>query len=156
MSAFINSGANVPTRIVFNSGTLDFGGQRIVDVDNLSLSLEYGTNFLYVLGSIIGQDLVRHSVKATLSGKIKSFSPEADSIAYGSSVVGTPMELDVLDGQPTLTNPVLTIYDRNGKEIQYQFQSALFKSSKANLKAEDFGEFDFELEALNVKLLYTT
>lgn len=152
---FINNGVNAPSRIVFNSGTLDFGSQRIVQVDNLSLALEYGTNFLYVLGSIIGQDLVRHSVKATLSGKIKSFSPEADSIAFGSSVIGTPNELDVLDGQATLTNPVLTIYDRNGKEIQYQFLSALFKSSKASFKAEDYAEFDFELEALNIKLLYT-
>lgn len=153
--AFISAGANTPTRIVFNSGSLDFGNQRIVQVDSLSLGLEYGTNFLYVLGSIIGQDLVRHSVKATLSGKIKSFSPEADSIAYGSSVIGTPNELDVLDGQATLANPVLTIYDRNGKEIQYQFINALFKSSKASFKAEDYAEFDFELEALNIKLLYT-
>jgi hypothetical protein len=152
---FNNTGANVPARVVFNSGTLDFGGQRIVDVDSLSLSMEYGTNFLYVLGSILGQDLVRHSAKATLSGKIKSFSPEADSIAFGSSVVGTPMELDVLDGQATLTNPILTVYDRNNKEVQYQFQSALFKSTKANLKAEDFAEFDFELEALSMKILYT-
>ena len=151
----INNGANVPSRIVFNSGTLDFGGNRMVQVDNLSMSMEYGTNFLYVLGSILGQDIVRHSAKATLSGKIKSFSPEADSIAYGSSVVGTPMELGVLDGQATLTSPILTIYDRNNKEIQYQFQSALFKSSKATLKAEDYGEFDFELEALSVKILYT-
>jgi hypothetical protein len=152
---FNNTGANVPARVVFNSGTLDFGGQRIVDVDSLSLSMEYGTNFLYVLGSILGQDLVRHSAKATLSGKIKSFSPEADSIAFGSSVVGTPMELDVLDGQATLTNPILTVYDRNNKEVQYQFQNALFKSAKANLKAEDFAEFDFELEALSMKILYT-
>lgn len=152
---FNNSASNVPSRIVFNSGTLDFGNQRLVQVDNLSLSMEYGTNFLYVLGSILGQDLVRHSAKATLSGKVKSFSPEADSVAYGSSVAGTPMELDVMDGQPSLTNPILTIYDRNGKEIQYQFQSALFKSSKASFKNEEYAEFDFELEALSIKLLYT-
>jgi hypothetical protein len=153
---FINPGNNVPSRVVFNSGSLDFGSQRIVDVDNLSLSLEFGTNFLYVLGSIIGQDLVRHSAKVTLSGKVKSFSPEMDSIAYGSSVPGTPNELDVLDGQATLANPVLTITDRNGKEVQYQFQNALFKSSKANLKAEEYGEFDFELEALSIKVFYSS
>ncbi len=153
---FTAAGSNVPSRIVFNSGTLDFGGQRLVQVDDLSLSLEYGTNYLYVLGSILGQDIVRHSAKASLSGKIKSFSPEADSIAYGSSIPGTPNELDVLDGQATLTNPVLTIFDRNGKEIQYQFISALFKSSKAHMKSEEYAEFDFELESLNIKLLYTT
>lgn len=154
--AFINNGANVTKRVVFNSGTLDFGGNRMVDVKSLTLSMEFTTSFLYVLGSILGQDIVRHSGKATLSGKIQSFSPEADSIAFGSSVVGTPMELDVLDGQPTLTNPILTIYDRNNKEIQYQFSSALFKSSKATLASEEFGAFDFELEALSVAVLYTS
>lgn len=153
---FNNAGSNVPSRIVFNSGTLDFGGNRMVQVDSLNLSMEYSTTLLYVLGSILGQDNVRHTGKATLSGKIKSFSPEADSIAYGSSVVGTPMELDVLDGQPTLTNPILTVYDRNSKEIQYQFINALFKSSKAALKNESFAEFDFELEATQAKILYTT
>jgi hypothetical protein len=45
---------------------------------------------------------------------------------------------------------------RNGKEIQYQFISALFKSTKAHLKAEDFTEWDFELESIDVKEIYTT
>ena len=40
-AAFINSASNVPARISFNAGTLDFGNQRLVDVDSLSMSLEY-------------------------------------------------------------------------------------------------------------------
>lgn len=152
---FTSPGTNVPSRIVFNSGYLDFGSQRIVQVDNVTLSLEFSTSPLYVLNSILGQDLVRHSAKVSLSGKIKSFSPEADSIAFGSSVAGSPMELDVLDGQPTFTNPVLTAYDRNNKQVQYQFINAIFKSSKANLKSEDYAEWDFEIEAINIKALYT-
>ena len=117
---FINTGTNVTSRIVFNSGALDFGSNRLVQVDNLSMSMEYTNIILYVLGSIIGQDHVRHSAKATLTGNIQSFSPEADALAYGTTVSGSPMQNSVLDGQPTLQNPVLTVTDRNGKEIQYQ------------------------------------
>ena len=156
MSGFLSQGAPVTSRLVFNAGTLNFGNNQLVQVDNLSLSMEKTTNFLYVLGSILGQDLTVHSVKATLSGKIKSFSPEADSLAYGASTPGTPNLISVLDGQPTLTSPILTLTDRNGKEIQYQFTGATFKSSKATMKAESYAEFDFELEALNVSVVYTS
>lgn len=153
---FTPAGTNVPTRISFNSGTIDFGGNRIVEVDNLSLGVEWTTAPLYVLGSIKPQDLVRHSQKTMLSGKVKSFPAEMDAIALGSSQLGTPNELDTLDGQPTFTNPVVTLFDRNGKQIQYQFISALFKSTKANLKAEDFSEWDFELESIDIREIYTT
>ncbi len=152
---FPNAGTPITSRITFNSGTIDFGANRLVQVDSISLGLEYSDTYLYVLGSIKGQDIVRHSVKATLSGKIKSFAPEADALAYGTVVSGTPMEIDVLDGQATLLNPVVTLFDRNGKQITYQFINALFKSSKASMKAEEYTEFDFELDALDIKELYT-
>lgn len=152
---FTPAGSNIPARIMFNSGTLDFGNSRLVDLDSLSISVEWTPQELYVLGSIKPADLVRHSQKTTLTGKIKSFAAEMEAIAYGSSQIGTPNELDTLDGQPTFTNPVLTLFDRNGKEYQYQLISALFKSSKGSFKAEDYGEFDFELEAIDIKALYT-
>jgi hypothetical protein len=152
---FNAAGSNIPTRISFNSGTLDFGTSRLVMVENLNLSTESSIADIYVLGSIIAQDKVRHTVKVTLSGKIKSFAPELEVLFMGSSTVGTPNELDMLDGQPTLQNPVLTMFDRNGKQIQYQFTGALFKSSKLSTKAEDFAEWDFELEAKTIAFVYT-
>ena len=156
MASFTNPGTNVPQRITFNSGYIDFGNNRLVDVENVNIAVEWTVNELYVLGSIKPQDLVRHSQKVTMSGKIKSFAPEMEAIAYGSSIIGTPNEIDTLDGQPSFTNPVCTFFDRNNKEVQYQFSNAIFKSSKATLKAEDFGEFDFELEAMDIsKLVYT-
>lgn len=153
---FTPAGGNIPARIFFNSGTLDFGGARLVDVDNVSLSCEWTPQELYVLGSIKPADLVRHSQKVMMSGKIKSFAAELQSIALGSSSIGTPNNIYTLDGQPTFTNPVFTGFDRNGKEYQYQLSNALFKSSKASFKAEDFGEFDFELEAMDIaQVVYT-
>lgn len=154
--AFAAAGTNVPTRIVFNSGALDFGSQRIVQLDDLNFGVEYTTVLLYVLGSIKGQDNIRHSEKVSLSAKIKSFSPEMDAIAFGSSSAGTPNVFSVTDGQPTLANPILTIIDRNNNKIQYQLTNAIFKSSKVHTKAEDFAEFSFELEATDITLLYTT
>lgn len=154
-TSFTAAGGNIPARITFNSATLDFGNARLVDIDNLSISLEWTPQELYVLGSIKPADLVRHSQKVMLSGKIKSFAAEMESIAFGSSSIGTPNNLITLDGQPTFTNPVLTIFDRNGKEYQWQLTNALFKSSKGSFKAEDYGEFDFELEAMDMIALYT-
>jgi hypothetical protein len=153
--SFNPAGTSLPNRYVFNQGTIDFGTERVAAIDNISLSMEKSDIMLYVLGSIIGQDIAVHSVKATLSAKLKSFPGEIDSLAYGASTSGTPNENTVLDGQPTLQNPVVTLFDRNGKEIQYQLISAVFKSSKATMKSEDYAEFDIEIEALNIIELYT-
>jgi hypothetical protein len=154
--AFINSGSNETQRIVFNSGTLDFGGNRLVELDSLSLNVEWGINTLYVLNSIKPQDIARHTQKVSLSGKIKSFSPALESAAYGSSSIGTPNEFDTLDGQPTLVSPILSVYDRNAKEIQYQLSGALVKKMGLSARAEEYAEFDFELEAKDIVLVYTS
>lgn len=155
MASFSSPGTPYPNRYVFNSGTINFGTGQMVALDNVSISMEKSTEYLYVLGSIKGQDLVVHSVKATLSAKAKSFTGEVDGLAYGASTSGTPNENTVLDGQPTLQNPVVILFDRNGKEIQYQLLNATFKSSKATMKAEDYAEFDIEIDALDIIELYT-
>lgn len=152
---FTSAGNNITQRIVFNAGTLDFGTKRLVDVDNLSLSIDWTVLGLYVLGSIKPADLVRHTQKVTLTGKIKSFAPELENLALGSSTAGTPETINTFDGQPTLQSPVLTVFDRNAKEIQYQFSGALFKSSKLATRSENFAEWDFELEAKDIVVLYT-
>jgi len=154
-TSFTSAGSNITSRIAFNSGTLDFGSNRLVMVDNLSLSVEWSIADIFVLSSIKPQDKARHSQKTTLSGKIKSFAPEMENMAMGSSTSGTPNNISTLDGQPTLQNPVLTVYDKSGKEIQYQFSSALFKSSKLSTKNEAYAEWDFDLEALDIVIVYT-
>lgn len=157
MTAFIPSGNNVTQRIIFNSGYIDFGSNRIVQVDNVNLELSWTIVGLYTLGSIKPQDLVRHTQKVLMSGKLKSWPAELVQYAGGSSTNGTPNEIDTLDGQPTLQNPVVTFFDRNNKEIQYQLSGALFKSNKLSAKAEDFAEFDFELEAKDITAIdYTS
>ena len=154
-NSFNNPGNAISQRITFNSGVLDFGSSRLVDVDNVSMAIEWTMNPLFVLNSIKPADYARSSQKITITGKVKSFAPEFYAVALGSSTNGTPMELDPLDGQPTLQNPTLTFFDRNGKEYQYQVLGAIFKSYKMNAKMEDYADFDFEIEAKDMALVYT-
>lgn len=154
--AFFSAGNPTPNRITFNSATIDFGNQRMVQIDTATLSTDATTLYLYTLGSIIGQALVRHSAKFTLTGKIKSFDAEIENLAYGASSAGSPQGITFLDGQPTFTNPVVTFFDiNNAKQYQVQFQNAMWKSDKMTFKAADYGEWDFELDSLNLLILYT-
>lgn len=155
MTAFTNPGTNLPNRITFNAGTIDFGSSRLVQVENVVFTIEWTIADLFTLGSIKPQDKVRHSQRVSLTGKIRSFSAEMENVAWGSSTTGTPQEIDTLDGQPTYQSPVLTLFDRNNKEIQYQLSGAIFKSDKLTASAENYGEWDFELESKDVTLLYT-
>lgn len=152
---FTPPGNPVSTRVSFNSGTIDFGNTRIVDIDNIALSIEWTTEPLFVLGSIKPQDLVRHTQKTSLTGKLKSYPAEMDYIVMGSSSIGSPSQAITLDGQPTFVNPVVTLFDRNGKEYQYQFINAMFKSNKLTAKMEDYSEWDFELDSIDILELIT-
>lgn len=155
MGSFIAAGTPITKRITFNSGTLDFGSSRIVEIDNVALKVEWTMNPLYVLGSVKPQTYARSSQKVTLTGKIKSFAPEIMQAALGSSTPGTPNEIDTLDGQPTFVSPVGTFFDQSNKQYQYQFQNAMFKSYNMTAKMEDYAEWDFELEAMDIIIVNT-
>jgi hypothetical protein len=153
--AFIPAGQNVNNRISFNSGTIDFGNSRLVQVDSVNMSIEYTLTPLFCLGSIKPQFYARHTQKVSLTGKIKSYAPEMDMLVLGSSAIGAPNQILTLDGQPTMTNPVLTMFDSNNKEIQYQLTGAVFKSTKMAAKMEDYAEVDFELESMDITEFFT-
>lgn len=155
MGSFSAAGTPVKQRYVFNSGTIDFGSDRLQALDNVTLTYEFTVADIYVLGSILRQDIARHTAKISLEGTMKSYSPELEDRAMGSSTTGTPQEIDILDGQPTIVSPVVTLFDRNGNEIQYQFINAMFMSNKLSAKAEEYAMWDFKLEAINVKEIYT-
>ena len=155
MAGFQPAGLPVSNRFVFNSGQIDFGNSRVVAIDNITMEVQWTDLILYIMNSIIGADIVRHSMKCTLTGKLKSYPLEMEMLVMGSSVVGVPDNAVPLDGQPTLQSPVVTLFDRNNKQIQYQFSSALFKSSKFTGKAEDYGQWDFEMTSINVSEIAT-
>ncbi len=156
MPAFISPGTPVANRIFFNSGTMDFGTNRIVMLDSITIKTEWSTADLFAVGSIMPQAKNRHTFKCSVTGKVKSWAAEMFSFALGSSAAGSPNTINPLDGQPTLLSPVFTAYDANLKEYQYQFTGAIFKSISTAVKMEDYGEFDFEMEAMGLTELYTS
>ncbi len=153
MATFKTAGSDIPNHIIFNSGTIDFGNERQVNVDNVTLALEYALAPLFVLGSIKPQNYARHTQKVTITAKIKNFSPGMMALSAGSSSGSNPLSILTLDGQASTSNPVASFYDAAGTQYQYQFTNAVFKSSKANFRAEDYGEFDFEMEASDITIL---
>lgn len=155
MTNFSGAGTPVSKSIVFNSGTLDFGAERLVMLDNIAITLEYGLAPLYVLGSIKPQNYARHTQKVTMTAKIKSAAPSLIAMVAGSSTGSAPLNILTYDGQPSLLNPVATFFDSNNNEYQYQFSGAVFKSTKLNARMEDYAEWDFELEASDITVLST-
>ena len=154
-TAFTPAGSALTNRYTFNSGSIDFGASRIVAVESVTVELAYSLIDLFILGSIKAADKVRHSQKVTMTGKLKSYSPEIEMMTTGSSAIATPNNAITLDGQATFQNPVVTLFDRNGKEVQYQLINALFKSTKLTSTAEAYTEFDFDLEAIDIIEVYT-
>ena len=152
---FSPDGTPITNRISFNSGTIDFGNNRLVNVENVDIELSWSTATMYVLNSIKPAALARHSQSTKITGQVKSFSPEMEMLSCGSSTTGSPQEINTLDGQPTLLNPVITAFDQNGKKYQYQVLNALFTSSKPSFKEESFTTWDFTIEAVDIQLVYT-
>jgi hypothetical protein len=155
MASFTTPGSNVGTRVTFNAGTIDFGNQRLVDVNNLKIDLKWDGKPLYVLNSIKIQFLARGNESVQVTGDINSWSPELDGLLYGSSTIATPSADFTLDGQPTLFNPVITCFDSNGKEFQYQVTGALFTAESVSLNQEDYGKWSFTIMASDITLVYT-
>ena len=152
---FTTPGSNIPSRISFNSGTIDFGSNRLVNVENISIELKWSSAPMFVLNSIKPAYIARHSQSVNITGTVQSFSPEMETVSWASSTTGTPSNINTLDGQPTLLNPVITLFDQNGKEFQYQVLNALFTSDKASLKNEAYTTWDFTIEAIDITLVYT-
>jgi hypothetical protein len=153
--AFNSAGTNVGARVEFNSGTFDFGSNQLVNVNNLKIDLKWDSKLMYVLNSIKIAFNARGNESVQVTGDVLSWSPELDSVLYGSSTSGSPSGIYALDGQPTLINPWLTVNDSNGKQIQYQFTNALFTADSVTFNQEDYGKWSFTLMASDLNIVYT-
>ena len=153
--SFTTPGSNVPARVTFNSGTIDFGLNRLIDVDNLKIDVKWTAVPMYVLNSIKMAALARSSQVVTISADLMSWSPEIDNLLYGSSTIGTPQEINSLDGQPTLQNPVITCFDSNGKEFQYQVLNAIFTEDSPTLTQEQYAKWSINMTAIDINIVYT-
>jgi hypothetical protein len=154
----ISPGTPVTERLLFNSGYIDLGSSRLVDVQNVSLEITFVEKELRRLNSIKMAAHKRAGFKCTLKGKVKSINQEMLAAAMGTSAADTPTGtlITVKDGQQTTLNPNFTGYvdDDAAKPIQFQFTDAIFTRLPTNANLEDFGDQDFELSARDVSVFY--
>ena len=155
MPAFNAAGTNVATRVTFNSGTIDFGSNRLINVGDLKIDVKWDGKPLYILNSTKVAFMARGNESVQVTGSINSWSPELGSVLYGSSGSGTPSAIYSLDGQPTLINPSITCFDSNGKELQYQLTGAIFTSDSIDLSQENYGKWAFTIMASDISIVYT-
>jgi hypothetical protein len=152
--AFNSAGTPTPNRVVFNSGYIDFGNTRLVNVDNIKIDYKYTSVPMYVLNSIKIANLARSQEAVTITGVVKTFSPEMEGLMFGSSTSsGGNIGYIALDGQPSLLNPNLTVYDQNNNEYQYQITGALFTTDTVTFTNEQFSSWDFTLTCIDINLV---
>jgi hypothetical protein len=152
--AYTTAGVPESSYLFFNSGFLDFGNNRVVNLDSCKIDYSVSEASFYVLNSIKKAAHARHSLTVTITGKTKSFQPAIDALFFGSSSNdATTTMYSVLDGQPTAQNPVLTVYDQNNKEYQYQIYGALLTRYGISANQEAYSEWDFTLDCLDIQLV---
>lgn len=152
---YIAPGSPSTTYLVFNSGFLDFGNNRILNIDNLKIDYKTTEVSFMVLNSIKKVAHAKSALTVTITGKTKSLSPALEAMFFGaSSSDGSTTTFSVLDGQiATQLNPVITVYDSNNVEHQYQAINALLTSNSFTTTNEGYAEWDFTLDCIDLNLI---
>ena len=154
----ISPGTPLTQRLLFNSGYLDLGASRLVDVENVSVELTFAEKELRRLNSIKMGAHKRCTFKCSLKAKVKSINQEVFAAIMGTSAADTPSGtlITVKDGQTTTINPVFTGYvdDNASYPIQFQFSDAIFTRFPTSVTLEEYGEQDLEMSAIDVSVHY--
>jgi hypothetical protein len=151
----IPGGAPLATRVTFNSGYVDFGSNRIVQLDNVKIETTVTDAQLRQLNSIKMAALKRKSLTIKMTGKVKSFNREMFETYFGaSSTDGSGTLISFFDGQQTTLNPNFTSYvdDDNAKPFQCQLINAVILSMPVTASIENYGEVDFDMVATDIKI----
>ena len=151
----ISAGTPLSQRVIFNSGQVDFGSNRLINLDNVAIEITVADAQLRRLNSIKMAALKRRTFSVTLRGKVKSFNKEMFTTYFGeSSVDGTGTLITFKDGQQSTLNPVFTalVDDDALKPFQCQFTDAVITAMPISTALEEYGEVDFEMIARDVSV----
>ncbi len=143
------------SQISFNSGQVDFGNNRLIQLDNVKLEVTTADKRLSQLNSIKASALKRATFTVKLSGKVKSFNKEMFETYFGvSSQDGSGTLISFYDGQQSTLNPVFTaiINDDSNQPFQCQLSNAVITSMPVTTSMENYGEVDFALTAVDVTI----
>ncbi len=155
---FIATGTPVEENLIFNSGYIDFGSDRLVDVENITLDVTFVEKEIRRLNSIKMASHKRATLKCVLRAKTKSTNREVLLDVMGTSTVdGAGHLISVTDGQVATLNPVFTTYinDDTARPIQFQLTDAILTTSPFVVALEEFGTIDLELTARDIKVYYS-
>ena len=148
------TGTAVTENLIFNSGVVTIGSSKLADITDITITTEFTTKPLYVLGSIKSRVIKRTEFKCGFKSKVTSFNTALLSYLYGSSTVdGAGIDLNVVDGQQaSIASLAVTCYIGNDttQPVQFQFSNAVIKSAPMTLKMNDFSDVDLEVEATDV------
>lgn len=151
----ISGGTPLSSRVTFNSGYVDFGNNRIVNLDNVKIETTVTDAQLRQLNSIKMAALKRKSLTVKMTGKVKSFNREMFETYFGSSSTdGSGTLISFFDGQQTTLNPVFTAYvdDLANKPFQCQLTNAVILAMPVTASIENYGEVDFDMIATDIKI----
>jgi hypothetical protein len=153
----IPEGTTIEQRLFFNSGYIDFGSNRLVDVDNVTVETVFSEKELRRLNSIKMSSHKRSTLKCSLRGKTKSINHEVMYKLMGKQTVEVSgRTISVEDGQASALNPVFTTYinDDVNQPVQFQFTDAILTANPTAATLENFGEMDFTLESRDIKIFF--
>lgn len=111
--SFIPRNTEGSARIIFNSGSLDFGTFGVVNLENVAIEPSVAEAPLRKLNSIKMAALKRKTFQVSLRGKVKSFNKEVLTDFFGESASdGTGTMITFKDGQQPELNPIFTAFVR--------------------------------------------
>jgi hypothetical protein len=151
----ISAGIPLVSQINFNSGYLDFGSQRIVNLDNIKIEPTVSIVELRQLNSIKMVAIKRKGFTVKLTAKFKSWDKEPFATFFGeSSVDGSGQLLTFHDGQQNSLDPVFTAFidDDVSKPFQCQLIGAVIESLPLTASVENYGEVDVTITAMDIKI----
>jgi hypothetical protein len=151
----IAGGTPLASVVTFNSGYLDFGNDRVANLDNVKIETTVTEAQLRQLNSIKMVALKRKGLTVKLTAKLKSWNKEPliDFFGISSSDSGGTL-ISFYDGQQTTSNPVFTAYvdDLTAKPFQCQLTDAVILAMPLTASIENYGELDVDIIARDIKI----
>lgn len=152
------TGAQLSNDVSFNSGTFDINGMELAVLQDITVTLTWGTKEIRQLGSLIMVTAPkRHGFKAGAKAKVMSVNKELINFFMGSSTTdGSGFDYSVFDGQSVLTRCSIKaiINELTTQTVEFQFTNAILAGGLGvALKTEAPGEVDFEIQAQNVTVV---
>lgn len=148
-------GSEVSQVVIFNSGFLTVNGDRMVDVESITITNSFDIKTYRTLNSIKKRAIRRATLEQSIRATIKGFMKEIYSKFWGSSSpISSGTEYTVTDGQQEDITVLLTCYrdDDPNKAYQFELVNPVFGSFNGDLPTEDFAGTEIDIMCTEMKL----